>query len=80
MHTSTSLQAVVYSTSRCLWCTQAVELLHRKGYCVEIKKVDTVLGLRTEMLNFFPEAKTVPQCIVNGVTVGGFEKLTKYLK
>jgi glutaredoxin len=65
--------------SGCTYCTQAKQLLEKEG--IEFK--EHIIGihvLRETFLNLFPEAKTVPQIVDDGVIVGGFTDLVEYLK
>jgi glutaredoxin 3 len=71
-------QAVVWSQPKCAWCDRAIALLTEQGYEIQERKIAT----QQDKLDFFdqvPGARTVPQVILNGVLVGGFDKLKEHL-
>ena len=69
---------IVYTKDNCPYCVKAKALL--KGYALEY--TETVIGKdisREEFLEKFPAARTVPQIIMEGELIGGFEELAKRL-
>ena len=69
---------IVYTKDNCPYCVKAKALL--KGYGLEY--VETVIGkdiTREEFLDIFPTAKTVPQIILDGERIGGYDDLAKRL-
>jgi glutaredoxin 3 len=68
----------VYGSTLCAWCDRAKELLTSKGESVEYIDVSTSEAAQ----NMFRENKlrTVPQIYHNGVHIGGYDKLVKYLE
>lgn len=71
------MSTIVYTKKQCPYCDQAKMLLNIKG--VEYSEV--VIGddmLREDFMSLFPEQKTVPLIVMNGVKYGGFDKLREY--
>lgn len=71
------MSTVVYSKKQCPFCDQAKALLNIKG--VEFSEV--LIGedmLREDFMSLFPEQRTVPLIIMNGVKYNGFDKLREY--
>ncbi len=69
---------VVFSTKTCPSCIKAKALLNAKG----IEFSETVIGvdmLREEFMETYPGVMSVPFIIIDGVKVGGYEKLELYL-
>lgn len=67
-------EVIVYSTSRCPYCTRAKQLLERKKIpFVEIDVTDDV-ALRAQ-LEADTGRRTVPQIFINGKHVGGCDDL-----
>lgn len=70
------MKAVVYSKPNCPNCVQAKNLLSIKNIeYTEIRIGEDIT--REEFFSLFPEAKTVPQIILQGRHIGGFQELTK---
>ena len=64
----------IYSTSWCPSCVTAKQLLDQKGLTYEeinIEKID----MSREQLAEITGGMTVPQIVVNGTNIGGFDKL-----
>ena len=58
----------------CIYCRLAIRLLEEKGLKFEL----LMLGIdfqREEFESLAPGAKTFPQILVNGVSIGGYEDL-----
>lgn len=70
---------VVYSKANCPHCLKAKRALAENNYDYTevIIEVDIT---RTEFLNLFPEAKTVPFILVNGDPIGGYTELTEWIQ
>lgn len=69
----------VYSKDNCPYCTMAKELLQNKGLQYEEHVVGSTIS-RNDFLEKFPGVKTVPQILVNGQRIGGYDKLTEWVK
>lgn len=69
---------VVYSKANCVYCDRAKALLNSKG----LPYVETRLGediLREDFMATFPEVRTMPFIIIDGVKIGGYTELVKHL-
>ena len=70
---------LIYGKPQCPFCEMAKNLCEQRGYNFEYR----TLGIdytREELLENFPGARTVPQIVVNGLKVGGYEQFTKYIE
>lgn len=69
---------VIWSKYDCPYCDQAKALLtDRQILFIEHKIGDGYT--REELLEAVPNARTVPQIVINGVAIGGFTELKKYI-
>jgi glutaredoxin len=76
-----SKTAVVYSQEGCQGCAEAKELLERFGYTVEVR----TLGIdgnatKKQLMEDFPDARSIPQIILNNQKIGTLATLKKFLK
>tara|TARA_E500000075_G_C6650458_1_gene156505 strand:- start:104 stop:373 length:270 start_codon:yes stop_codon:yes gene_type:complete len=67
---------IVYWRSGCPFCTLAVDLLEKHNIEYELKKLGEDFT-REDFSILLPGAKTFPQVIVDGVSIGGYEQLEK---
>jgi glutaredoxin 3 len=72
------MTAVVWSKYNCPYCDQAKALLKQQGIKFEERKIGDGYT-REELLEAVPNARTVPQIIINGTSIGGFTELRKYI-
>lgn len=69
---------IVYSKDNCPYCVKAKALL--KGYGIAYTEVTIGKDItREEFLDLFPTARTVPQIILDGERIGGYDELVKRL-
>ena len=64
----------VMAREDCIYCRLAIRLLEEKGLQFDL----LMLGIdfqREEFESLVPGAKTFPQILVNGVSIGGYEDL-----
>ena len=73
------MKAVVWSKDVCPYCEQAKNLLKIKGIEFEEKKVGHGFT-KEDLLEAVPTARTVPQIILDGELIGGFQELKKRLE
>lgn len=66
---------VMYSTAWCAYCARARSLLDRKGVAIQEIKIDEAPGERERMLRRCGERSTVPQILIGGRHVGGYDEL-----
>lgn len=72
------MKAIVWSKYHCPYCDQAKALLNQKGIQFEERKIGDGYT-KEELLEAIPTARTVPQIIIDGELVGGFNELKKKL-
>lgn len=73
------MSVVVYSKPNCPYCVRAKHLL--QNYSIPFtEKVVGADVTREELLEAAPNARTVPQIIINGEVIGGYEQLSKYIE
>jgi glutaredoxin 3 len=66
----------IYTKWGCPYCTAAKSLLDGKG--VSYEEYDVTMGgpKKAEMVERVPGARTVPQVIVDGQALGGFDDIS----
>jgi glutaredoxin 3 len=70
---------IIYGKPMCPFCEKAKQFCETRGFNYEYKSMGTDFT-REELLETFPEARTVPQIIINGEKIGGYDKLTSYVE
>lgn len=65
----------IYSTRVCPYCDRAKMLLQARGLDFVEYKIDEDTSRRQEMLSRCNARRTVPQIIINGQDIGGFDDL-----
>lgn len=73
------MKAVLWSKYHCQYCDMAKELLKRKGIEFEERKIGDG-WTKEELLEAVPNARSVPQIILDGRLVGGYTELSKELE
>lgn len=69
----------IYGKPQCPFCDKAKMLCETRGLKYTYKSLGSDYS-REELLEMFPGARTVPQIKVNGVAIGGYDKLGPYLE
>ena len=69
----------IYGKPQCPFCDRAKALCEQRGLEYTYKSLGTDYT-REELLELFPNARTVPQIIIQGNKIGGYDKLTTYLE
>lgn len=69
---------IVWSKYHCPFCDQAKALLNSKGIVFEERKIGDGYT-KEDLLEAVPNARTVPQIILNGELIGGFAELKQKL-
>lgn len=69
----------IYGKPHCPFCEKAKNLCDRMKLEYVYKSMGTDFT-REELLETFPAARTVPQIIINGTKIGGYDELTKYIE
>ena len=73
-------EVIVWSKDHCPFCVQAKNLLTMKEIPFEERNISQGPYTREQLLEACPEARTVPQIVIDGVVIGGYDKLTEYFK
>jgi glutaredoxin len=72
------MQIILWSKYHCNYCDQARILLKSKDITFEERKIGDG-WTKEELLAEVPQAKTLPQIIIEGHAIGGFTELKRYL-
>jgi glutaredoxin 3 len=72
------MKAIVWSKYHCPYCDQAKALLGQRGIPFEERKIGDGWS-KEELLEEIPTARTVPQIILDGKLIGGFNELRAHL-
>ena len=70
---------IIWSKDSCPYCEQAKELLTKNNIQFEERRIG-VDYTKKQLLEAIPDAKTVPQIIINGEYIGGYSQLKQKLK
>ena len=69
---------IIWSKYNCPYCDQAKALLKDRQIPFKEHKIGDGYT-KEELLEAVPNARTVPQIIINGASIGGFTELKKYI-
>ena len=69
---------VIYSKDHCPHCVQAKNLLTIRGKQFTEVKINQDITVE-EFKTLFPDAKTVPIVMINGVQIGGYNELQEWV-
>lgn len=67
-------EVIIYGKEGCVYCDMAFDLAYKKEMYITVKKLDRNFTVE-EFNSLFPFAKTVPQIILNGEHIGGYQDL-----
>lgn len=73
------MSVIVWSKDQCPYCDQAKALLSQRNIAFEERKIGHGYT-KEQLLESVPTARTVPQIIINGQSIGGFNELRKYIE
>jgi glutaredoxin 3 len=65
----------VYTTEYCPYCVRAKALLKRKGVAFDEIDVTYDAVAREEMVELAGGRRTVPEIVINGQIIGGYDEL-----
>jgi glutaredoxin 3 len=71
---------VVWSRNNCPYCVRAKNLLSVKGLEYEERNISEGVWSREQLLEACPSARTVPQIVIDGLVIGGYDRLEEYFK
>jgi len=78
------MRTVVYSKPMCPYCDKAKHLL--KNLNIEYEAIQVGTDITVQQLteefeaNGLPQPRSVPQIILNGKYIGGYQELAKYVE
>ena len=70
-------RVTVYSTAHCPFCTRAKTMLEKWGIAFDEVRIDTDSAAKREFMKVTNGARSVPQIVIDGKVVGGFDELTE---
>lgn len=70
-------RVTVYSTAHCGFCTRAKVMLEKWGIDYDEVRIDGDNAAMKEFLDVTNGARTVPQIVIDGKPIGGFDDLTE---
>jgi glutaredoxin len=65
---------IIYGKDNCPYCDMAKSLATRKGHTVEYKQLGVDFEYK-DLMEKFPTARTFPQIIIDGTSIGGYTEL-----
>lgn len=68
----------IYGKPMCPYCDKAKNLCETRGFKYTYKSLGTDYS-REELMEQFPNARTVPQIVINGQKIGGYDQFTQYI-
>lgn len=73
------MTVIVWSKHQCSQCEHAKSLLVQYNIDYEERKIGDG-WTREDLLESIPDARSVPQIVINNSVVGGFSQLRKYIE
>jgi len=73
------MSVIVWTKENCPSCVKAKTLLDNRKISYELRQVGED-WTREQLLESIPTARSVPQVVINGDTIGGYEQLATYLE
>ena len=73
------MSVIVWTKENCPSCTKAKALLDNLKIPFEVRQVGEE-WTREQLLESIPTARSVPQVVINGDPIGGYEQLAQYLE
>ena len=76
---SKTIETIVWSKMQCPYCDMAKALLKQKNIEFEERKIGAGWTIQ-QLLESHPNVKSVPQIILNGKYIGGYEELKTHFE
>ena len=73
------MKVEIYSKPQCPYCDMARALLDKMGVDYTTRTLGKDLT-REELLEIAPQARTMPQIIINNQVIGGYNQLNTYIE
>ncbi len=74
------MKATVWSKNQCPYCVMAKNLLRSNGVEYEERNISEGPWTKEQLLEAVPHARTLPQIILDGNLIGGYDQLKKHLE
>ena len=74
------MRATVWSKDQCPYCVRAKDLLRTQGIEYEERNISQGVWSKEQLMEAVPHARTLPQIILDGNLIGGYDQLQKHLK
>ncbi len=74
------MKATVWSKNQCPYCVMAKNLLRSNGVEYEERNISEGPWTKEQLLEAVPHARTLPQIILDGNLIGGYEQLKKHFE
>ncbi len=74
------MRATVWSKDQCPYCVMAKDLLRTQGMEYEERNISQGTWTREQLMEAVPHARTLPQVIVDGNLIGGYDQLKKHFE
>ena len=72
-------EVTIYTKDLCGYCDMAKAKFDQLGLKYETKNLGTDIT-REELLEILPNARTMPQIVINNKDIGGYDQLIKYIE
>ena len=72
-------EVTIYTKDLCGYCDMAKAKFDQLGLKYETKNLGTDIT-REELLEILPNARTMPQIVINNKVIGGYDQLIKYIE
>lgn len=72
-----STSIIIWSTDSCPHCKKAMQKLDSLHLTYEVRKIGEE-WTKEQLLESVPNARSVPQIIINGDCIGGYDALVRY--
>ena len=70
-------RVTVYSTAHCAYCSRAKSMLDKWEIDYDEVRIDADAAAMKQFLEATNGARTVPQIVIDGQPIGGFDELTE---
>ncbi len=70
-------RVIVYSTASCAFCERTKSMLQKWDIPFDEVRIDNDQGAMREFIEATNGARTVPQIVIDGEPIGGFDELTE---
>lgn len=68
----------IYSKNNCPWCDKAKVLLSERLGNYREYNIEEDASMKADLLRRFPHVRTVPQIVIDGRHIGGYNELVEY--